>query len=87
MVQRPAESEERIGSRPCLGEVSRVRRRVIREYSPGIGFPHPLSVVVILYHICDCESERFVKFLQILIYRSIDIMSCCVTIDLGGDIV
>ena len=60
MVQRPAESEERIGSRPCLGEVSRVRRRVIREYSPGIGFPHPF-VVVILYHICDCESERFVK--------------------------
>ena len=41
-------------------EVSRVRRRLIREYSPGIGFPHPF-VVVILYHIQRLESERFVK--------------------------
>ena len=24
-----------------LGDVSRVRRSIIREYSPGIGFPHP----------------------------------------------
>ena len=47
---------------PARGEVSRVRRPIIQEYSPGIGFPQPLSVVVILYHIRSLESERFVKF-------------------------
>ena len=44
-----------------LRNVSRVRRSIIQEYSPGIGFPHPLSVVSILYHNCGGESERFVK--------------------------
>ena len=44
------------------GDVSRVRRWLIREYSPGIGFPHPLSVVSILYHKSCGESERFVKY-------------------------
>ena len=42
-------------------DVSRVRRPIIQEYSPGIGFPHPF-VVVILYHIQSSESERFVKY-------------------------
>ena len=45
-----------------LRDVSRVCRSIIQEYSPGIGFPHPLSVVSILYHKSCGESERFVKY-------------------------
>ena len=43
-----------------LRDVSRVRRSIIQEYSPGIG-SSILLCVVILYHIPGCESERFVK--------------------------
>ena len=56
-IQHDAKNELAPGT---AWEVSRVRRRLIREYSPGIGFPHPF-VVVILYHIPGGESERFVK--------------------------
>ena len=62
MVLHPAKCGERMAQNPARGEVSRVRRPIIQEYSPGIGFPQPLSVVVILYHIRPRESERFVKF-------------------------
>ncbi len=42
-------------------EVSRVHRRNIRKYSPGIGSPNPFRFVSILYHNPRGNGERIVK--------------------------
>ena len=53
--------------------VSRVRRRDIRGYFHGIGFPHLFLLALVLYHIPKAKGKELMNNQGIISYTFVDI--------------